>query len=258
MAIQRIPNFIHFCYAFRPEAPFGFLEYLAVRSARDVNAPELLCFHCGQEPTGPWWERAKPLVTVVYSDPPTEAFGRPLCHPAHQVDFQRIEVLLRYGGVYLDLDTLCLRPFAALREHECVMGRQGDRGLGNAVILAAPMARFLVEWRETFRSFRSRGRDAWWAEHTVQKPGRLAQEPRLRDCIHVLGPRAFYTPLWTNMEALFESNDRRFFDESYSVHLWATLTRERWLSLVTPEWVAASDSNFAFFARRHLAATTGE
>jgi len=252
MAAERVPNIIHFCYGFRPNAPFGLLEYLAVRSARDVNAPDAIYFHCGHEPSGPWWERVEPMVTVIRIKPPTEVFGRPLCHHAHQTDFCRLEVLIRYGGIYLDSDTLCLRPFGDLRRHECVMARQGDRGLCNAVILAMPMARFLVEWRETFRMFRSRGRDVHWDEHAVRIPGRLAREPGLRDHIHVLDGKAFFYPTWHEMEALFESSDRSLFAESYCVHLWSTATRERWLSRVTPEYVAASDSNFAFFARRHL------
>jgi len=250
--MERVPNVIHFCYGFRPDAPFGLLEYLAVRSARDLNAPDAVYLHCGHEPSGPWWERAKPMVNVVRTEPPTEAFGRPLCHHAHQTDFMRLEILIRYGGIYLDVDTLCLRPFGDLRRHECVMARQGNRGLCNAVILAMPMSRFLFEWRECFRWFRSRGRDANWDEHAVRIPGQLAKESGLRDHIHVLPERAFFYPLWTQMGALFESGDRGLFDGSYCVHLWSTLTRDRWLRRVTPEYVAASDSNFAFFARRHL------
>jgi hypothetical protein len=239
--MDRVPNVVHFCYGFRPGAEFGFLEYLAVRSARDVNAPDRICFHCGHEPPGRWWEDAKRLLTLVRVEPPTEAFGRRLCHHAHQADFMRVEILIRYGGIYLDIDTLCLRPFGKLRQHECVMGQQGDRGLCNAVILAAPGARFLLEWRESFRSFRSRGRDAYWDEHAVLVPGRLAQEGHLRNHIHILGPRAFSYPLWHEMESLFESNDRGLFSGSYCVNLWSTLTQERWLSRVTPEYVRDVD-----------------
>ena len=36
----RIPNVFHFCYGLLPQAEFGFLEYLAIKSAMELNRPE--------------------------------------------------------------------------------------------------------------------------------------------------------------------------------------------------------------------------
>ncbi|MCY2994607.1 MAG: hypothetical protein NTY19_43110, partial [Planctomycetota bacterium] len=68
----------------------------------------------------------------------------------------------------------------------------------------------------------------------------------------VLNRRSFFFPLWHKMHYLFESNDETLFRESYCIHYWESLTRGRWLSMITPETAVAGDSNFARFVRRVL------
>jgi len=47
-----------------------------------------------------------------------------LTEPAGRANVARLVILWRHGGVYLDLDTLTLRDFAALREHRGFIGRE--------------------------------------------------------------------------------------------------------------------------------------
>ena len=245
-----IPNVFHFCYALKPDAKFGFLDYLAIKSAYEVNRPERMCLHYQYECSGPWWEKACELVTLRKVEAPTEIFGRPLYHYAHRANVLRLQVLEREGGIYLDIDTICLRPFTDLLGHPCVMARQGWRGLCNAVILSEPEGRFVRDWLNTYYSFRWDGR--WhWDEHSVVMPARLARSWRLSSQIKVLSPRAFFFPKWTQMQHLFESNDLGQFRESYCIHYWESATRGR-LRKITPETAVSGDSNFARFARRVL------
>ena len=51
-------------------------------------------------------------------------------------------------------------------------------GLCNAVMAAAPGARFAQHWLSLYSSFRSRGRDVLWDEHSVLLPARLATSCR--------------------------------------------------------------------------------
>ena len=149
-------------------------------------------------------------------------------------------MLLEHGGIYLDIDTLCVRPFTALRTSECVLGQQPKkRGLCNAVILSEPRGVFLTAWLDRYHSFRSRGRDWHWDEHSVRVPARSARTRELRSHITVLNERAFFFPHWTEMECLFESADETLFQDSYCIHYWETLTRERWLQPITPETAVA-------------------
>ncbi len=58
-----IPNVIHFCFGLSQDhggKPFSLVHYLAVRSAVEVNRPDAVRFYYCYEPSGEWWERARP------------------------------------------------------------------------------------------------------------------------------------------------------------------------------------------------------
>jgi hypothetical protein len=252
-SVARVPNIFHFCFGLQPDATFGFLEYLAVKSAYEVNRPERIFFHCQHEPSGQWWEKTKGIVTLNRIEAPAEVFGRPLHHYAHRADIVRLMAILEHGGIYLDIDTLCIRPFADLRTHECVMGKQAKRhGLCNAVILSEPRGAFVAAWLDTYRTFRSTGNDKYWCEHSVDMPATLSRRRDMRHRIKVLDERKFFFPLWSQMHHLFESEDESVFQGSYCVHYWESLTRERWLNRITPENASKGTSNFSRFVRRVL------
>ena len=203
--------------------------------ALEVNRPERIYIHYRHESGGPWWELAKQIAVLDRIELPTRVFGRPLWHYAHQCDLMRLLILRRYGGIYLDIDTLCVRPFTELLDNTCVMGHQTGRGLCNAVILSEPEGVFVNAWLDSFRRFRSTGRDQYWDEHAVIVPGLLAHQPQLRRSITICEERAFFFPHWNNMAALFESGDEALFAQSYCIHYWETLTRQRRLQPIVPE-----------------------
>jgi len=115
------------------------------------------------------------LVTLVQLTAPREIFGAPLAHVAHRSDVVRLQKLIEHGGIYLDADVLVQRDFDDLLNESVVLGREGEFGLANAVILAEPNATFLVRWLDAYRSFRSKGKDEFWSEHSVLLPAKLAQ-----------------------------------------------------------------------------------
>lgn len=122
-----IPDIVHFVIGAvhtsthtQPTAAsssFDFLiqHWLALKSARDVLRPaQLLCHLTGPAPTSQWWERAKSLCTrVLPVRALTHVFGRPIHHAQHKSDFLRLEALLQYGGVALDLDVLTVGDWKA-------------------------------------------------------------------------------------------------------------------------------------------------
>ena len=250
-----IPNIVHFCFGFSKDfgkKGFSFVHYLAVRTAHEVNRPERINFFYKYEPSGEWWEKSKPLLNLIQIEPPQEIFGKPLRHFAHQSDVVRLEALLKHGGIYLDMDVLCLKPLKPLMEYDFVMGIQdkGGRyhGLCNAVILSKPDALLLKLWYEKFRSFRSKGRDRFWDEHAVKAPTRLAREHP--DAIHIEGERSFFWPPWREPDRLWR-NSGEDFSQSFCIHLWETLWWDKYLKKLSPEYLKKSDSTFARLFR-HL------
>lgn len=259
-----IPNRFHFCWGFAADfgrKPFSLVHYLAVKSAVEVNRPEAVHLYYKHEPQGPWWERAKPLVDLVPIEPPTEIHGMPVHHHAHQTDLVRLQVLHRHGGIYLDLDVLCLRPFTPLREHSVVLGQEGENGfygLCNAVVLAEPGAFLIERWLEGFdpsrslwQGFRSRGADRYWGEMAVRYPAMLAD--RYPDHVHVMGPRAFFWPTWNDSDLrLLFRRDGTAFDQAFCLHLWEQRSWDRYLAELTIEQIRTVDTNFHRLARRFV------
>lgn len=248
----RIPNQMIFCLsttADDPPWPFTFVHYLAIKSAWHVNRPERMLFLMESEPSGPWWEMAKPLLTLVPVDVPREVFGQPVPHGAHRCDVMRLMALREFGGIYLDLDVWCMRPFDNLLEHDVVMGEEFGQGLCNAVILARPNSRFIERWLAEYRWFRSRGRDAYFGEHSVRLPRLLQREPETN--VTVLPPTAFFWPMyWPDHVARFFAGQGPpwYTEKSYCVHLWQQITFERYLRHLTPETARAGKSEFCRIA----------
>jgi hypothetical protein len=254
-----IPNRCFFVYLQPLE--FSIASYLAVRSAAEVHRPDEVTLYYDQEPRGRWWEAARPYLTrTVQVEPPADIGGRPIVHPAHRADLLRLDVLLRAGGIYLDLDVLSVRPLEPLLGEGFVLGQEGQdgcHGLCNGVILAEPDSAFGKEWLDGFHpatsrweGFRSRGRDEYWSEMSVKYPAHLAA--LLPELITVAPFDAFHWPTWTDehLEWLFHGDGDEF-PNAYVHHLWQSHS-EAYLDELNPEYIKDADTNFTRMARRFL------
>ena len=117
-----IPNIIHFVYGLKyaPE-PFFYPYYLGVMSAIKVNKPDAVYFHYHHEPTGKWWDALKGIVIPVKIDRKTNIGRFRFKVYAHIADYARLEILYKYGGIYLDVDTLCIKPLTNFLDNKFVI-----------------------------------------------------------------------------------------------------------------------------------------
>ncbi len=276
-----IPNIFHFVFGMAADfggRPFSLSHYLAIKSAVDVNQPETVYFHYEFEPTGEWWEKAKPLLTLNKLKAPDQFMGRPLYHVAHKADVVRLQALKEWGGIYLDLDTICVRPLHELFNHSFIIGQELKaayipknwrqkikyrirtwwkgkavdeiNGLCNAALLAEKNSAFVNLWLDTYKSFRSKGRDKYWNEHSVLVPIQLAvQHPTL---ITFLGPYAFHYPLYNQPGLLSMFETTTAFPEAYLHHLWESFSWDKYLSQLTVQDIMERDSTYNCIARKHL------
>jgi len=271
-----IPNVIHFIFGLKEDfgqQPFSLVHYLAIKSAYECNRPDIIKFYYKYEPRGEWWEKSKQYLTLIKVDPPTEIFGKPLLHFAHQADVLRLEILMREGGIYLDMDILSLNSLAPLRKkYKCVMGMEEGVGLCNAVILAERNAEFLKICYEEYRTFRSKGFDEFYGEHSVRIPYRNAKKyPHL---VHMEDKFSFYWPyydgspitLWDRpadgmrdawMIRLKKWFALKFISTSYCLHLWESLWWKKYLKDIDLEYIKNNDNNFSKLCRRYLFAEGG-
>lgn len=262
-----IPNIIHFIYGLEPGfgcKPFILFHYLAIKSAYEINKPDKIYLVYAYEPSSEWFEKAKEYVELVKVTPPEEIFGNRLQHYAHQSDIIRLERLREYGGIYLDLDTICVKPLLPLLQNNFVLGEEyqlwsekpGElpeekyfKGLCNAVILSSKNSPFLQKWYDSYREFRSKGRDSYWSEHSVIIPGKLSKT--FPDEITVVGQEAFFYPSWDEegLRELFLN--ARIFPEAYVHHLWESVAW-KYLEQITVESIQTTDTTYNNIARRFL------
>jgi hypothetical protein len=231
-------------------------HYVCVRSAVERIRPEKVFFYYEYEPTGPWWKLTKPLVTPVRIKAPRQIFDKPLVHFAHRADVVRLEKLIEHGGIYLDCDVFVHRSFDDLLGHSAVLGEEcagATRGLCNAVILAEAGAPFLRRWYAEYSTFRSKGHDAYWNEHSVHVPLKLAK--LFPDELCVLSNRAFFWPSWTraDLNRMFASLEPLDAPDAYANHLWESRAWRPFLEGLTPGAVRATDSHFHAWARPMVA-----
>ncbi len=251
-----IPNIFHFCYGLSEDfggKPFSLVHYLAVKSALEVNKPLEVFFYYSFEPEGEWWEKTKKIVTLRKIVPPNEIFGNPLMHVAHKADALRLRVLIENGGIYLDLDSICKKPFTPLLKHKFVIGKQGKwrkMGLCNAIMMSEKNSEFAKIWLEEYRTFRSRGKDRYWAEHSVLIPLKLSKH--FRNLIHIESYDSFTYPLYyqSSLKNLFVYSKN--YPNAYCHHLWEGGSWDKYLKKLNVKDIINIDTTYNLIARKFL------
>lgn len=274
-----IPNILHFVFGMAPDfggKPFSLVHYLSVKSAVELNKPQTAFFHYQFEPEGEWWQKAKQLLTLNKVTAPESFMGRPLFHVAHKADVVRLQALKETGGIYLDLDTISVKPLSDLLLHSFVIGQElkpayvpknwrqsikyklgwikksneASTGLCNAVLLSEKNSDFVNLWLNEYKSFRSEGRDKYWNEHSVLVPQGLAE--KYPQHIIQLSPYAFHYPLYneTGLKSMFEEVNE--FPEAYLHHLWESFSWDKYLSKLSVEEIMNQDSTYNLIARKYI------
>ncbi|NOT52498.1 MAG: hypothetical protein HOP10_14610 [Chitinophagaceae bacterium] len=273
-----IPNILHFVFGMAPDfggKPFSLCHYLSVRSAVELNNPGKALFHYQYEPTGEWWEKVKPFLTLNKVVAPDSFMGQPLYHVAHKADVIRLQMLKEMGGIYMDLDTISIKPLTSLLNNSFAIGQElkpkwvpknwrqrfkyqlgfikdvsGSTGLCNAVLLSEQNSEFVNRWLNEYKTFRSKGRDKYWNEHSVLVPERLAAAHP--ETITQLSPYAFHYPLYdkAGLRSMFEEATE--FPEAYLHHLWESFSWDSYLSKLTGEGIKNIDTTYNLIARKYL------
>jgi len=251
-----IPNLFHFCYGLSRDfggKPFSLVHYLAVKSAKEVNKPEEIFFYYSYEPEGEWWDRTKELVSLKKIAAPAEIFGNPLYHVAHKADIIRLQYLIETGGIYMDLDTISKKPFTPLLKNKFVIGKQGkwrNMGLCNAVMMSEKNSEFAKIWFEEYRTFRSKGKDKYWAEHSVSVPLKLSK--KFPSLLHIEKYNSFHFPLYYSLSLKDLFVNSKDYPQAYCHHLWEGGSWDLYLRDLTVDQILRIDTTYNIIARRFL------
>jgi hypothetical protein len=159
-----VPNIIH--YIRFNQTNFSFIDYVCLRSAYLAQKPDHIYLHTNVKEkhfTGIYWQWIQKTESDLYNriviqpmDLPKEIFNQPLSEDwglFHGSDVARIQVMMKYGGIYLDNDVYVVRNLNAYRKYEIAMGWDEGNFVGSQVIIAHRKARYLPLWLSCYRKY---------------------------------------------------------------------------------------------------------
>ncbi len=220
----------------RASTEFQLINYLVLLSARKHIKPNKIYLHYTFEPTGYWWLKTKNDIqlnlTLNKIPQITSIYNHPLYHHAHRSDIARLEILNKYGGIYLDLDVLILKSFSNFilnpYQVEAIFAWENKEfnAICNAVIIAPIYSKFLQRLYQSYQSFNS----SCWACHSVLLTGQLANI--YSNEVYILSSNYFFQPSWSNIEELYLYNQYNF-RNNYACHLWNSYIGNLFLNNLT-------------------------
>jgi len=242
--ISGIPKIMHFIKV--DYKPLDLAEYLAIKSAWIRIRPDLIYLHyIDKPPSGEW---ANKLSSIVKFNKVAMPFIRNDTAPLmvqHISDFIRVEVLIKYGGIYYDTDLISLREIDELLQgqHTVVLARTHKKFIMNTVMMCQKNAKFmkvyLMKAREAFDNKR-------WSKHGVLALGKLYEKWKPKESILLL-PVEVYSPTdWSKegITQLFTATNLDF-SKAYGIHIHASKAKNyKWYPF-TQHWIAISNSTFA-------------
>ncbi|PAA74389.1 hypothetical protein BOX15_Mlig029296g1 [Macrostomum lignano] len=227
----QVPNIAHFVMPFG-ETNLQFHQMVSLLSCLHIMKPHrlLLWYAPGKLPSGHWWDRVRKNLTeseweekiiFVQRPIPTSVYSVPVHGKEHQSDVMRLEAVLVFGGLYMDIDVLVLKPLEPLRKFVCTIGREVPYGLCNGVFLSAPSGTFLAMWHTAYQVFN----DEAWGEHSVKLPHSM--QAAFPDLCHV-EEESMDRPNWTPKERtwIYNIGQQSRWDwrtKNYVMHLWFRL-----------------------------------
>lgn len=216
-----IPNLIHYTFGFDEKfcnKPLSRFHFWNVLSARKYNPKYEIVLHYIYEPVeNEWWENIRQLCHLNKLNG-TDVDRLPFKYTEHKVDLFRIQQLYNMGGIYFDLDVICLKSMDDFLSKSCVMGLEHGNGeiigLCNAVVLSELRSDFLKLWISEFLSdYREQ-----WEYNCVRMPYALSKTyPNL---LHIEPSCSFFKFSWDELGKQQLFNENHPFDDCYCAHLW--------------------------------------
>ena len=235
-----VPNIVHYV---RFENPYlDFITFISIKSVLINHKPEAIWIHCDfDELKGKYWDlirnqtgnsnknlntvtQGKQTQTQTLTQTQTQVivkrikrpffvFGKKLSSVYHSSDIARIEILMKYGGIFLDNDVFVVKSLNHFRKFEFTIGWPHGEFLGTQVLIGHNNARFLKLWHDSYENYRP---TSWYynagqlptEKFLIRNPG-LVHRVKTEFGVHNL------------VQMLYNENYPFWETEFYAVHLLA-------------------------------------
>lgn len=245
--------------------PFSFYNYLCILSAKKVNPTYEITVFYKYPSQSIYFKKLESFCTLIQIDensPLTPQQHSSLdkidfAHYEHLGDLMRLYLLYNYGGIYLDVDVVCTKPFDTLLVHPMVMGKECVRykdipyykvviGLCNAVIMCEPNNQFIKKWiDEYFIEYKSN----WWDYNSIQVPRIIAKKyPSL---INVQPQNAFFKFSYDCEGYLNLLEYNSDISDCYCIHLWTSVFG-KYLNEYDEKYILTHDDTLSTLFKKFL------
>ena len=153
-------------------------------------------------------------------------------HHIHKYDYLRLLILYEYGGIYSDLDVICLKSLENLNSsiNNIIMGRCDKNKLGNSIIITTNINNIILyKWLNNIKEWNS---SYPWNYYSMILPNTIKE-------INVLNNSYFYPYHWSNiLRNFFYSNNTNInninikniknnpiLKDSYCITLWCLISK---------------------------------
>eukprot|EP00761_Pharyngomonas_kirbyi_P014186 gb/GECH01014216.1/.p1 GENE.gb/GECH01014216.1/~~gb/GECH01014216.1/.p1 ORF type:complete len:318 (+),score=44.49 gb/GECH01014216.1/:1-954(+) len=209
--------------------------------------------HVFNEPENNYWfQQFGHKYTVSYhhkANYTNLASGVKVEDPAHMSDLLRFDMMCEYGGMYLDLDEIPIRPLHKFFEGpaDITLGRQSEGGIAIGFMIAKySHSEFFCDLASQSKEVFDRG----WTTHSIELITEYLTKPV---SIHIEPQNTFYPLSWQveDLELMYDLDALPVsWDHTYAIHMWSHALPEN-LTSPSVEEILSENRNF-FHAIRHI------
>lgn len=222
-----VPNVIHFIWITGENSrPFSYFNYMAVKAAKKQMGCAVV-IHCNEPPkNNKYWDMAMMYSIYRRIGVPTHVGDTEIKNVQYASDVIRLEILYKWGGIYIDTDMILFKPLTPLMDKSLTMAVESThedgspKSVANGVILAEPKSEFLKLMLDaTPIAMKS----DIWANHAVTLPLELAKA--YPDMVH-LEPKESFFPFDLARNYPFEEGKSDQYiplmEKAYGLHIYET------------------------------------
>jgi hypothetical protein len=218
-----IPKVIHYIFGLREDfcgKPFTDFHLLNIVTACRLNPAYKIKVHYYYEPDCWQFRALHNFCEVIKLDSiPSTIAGKPVKWGEHACDYLRVNILLQEGGIYLDADVVCIKPFDDLLDFDCIMGLEYSGkttwGLCNATILAKKGSEFLRLWKDNYDAHYIN--DSWNTDSVIVPYDLAVKNPKT---IRTASPDFFFKYPWDSHGFTMMFKAVAPVDYAYTLHLY--------------------------------------
>ena len=183
--VHIVPNIVH--YILFDDCLIDFGHFVSILSVLQNQKPEVIYFHCNcRQLSGDYYQRAVSLSNITKTNIIVQPIEKTKIH-GHKsnktlsnqrvFDIIKIQVLKRFGGIYLDRDVYVVRSLNVCRKNNTTVQWDDTKSLRTHLIISGKDSQFLNVLLNSYLDYRPDISHYSWRE--VQEKRILPKYPKL-------------------------------------------------------------------------------